>query len=263
MRDDQAGERERLKSFWNSRYQEFSLRESGIKTLTPKFSELLYKCKRAAYTKALRVGGIDRQKPVRILDGGCGQGFFASVAREVFRSPSYTGVDISEKAVTYLRQQYPIFEWLCADLANFRVDRELGFDLAQSIEVLHLILDDRHQKDAIKNLSDHLRPGGTLVITDTLPASRHSPNEYIAFRTLDHYANVFRQADLELLSIFPMYYWVPDMGFRSGPMARFTRRIPRSVYLLDRLFLSLNLPKITQSHDSEMKMMVCRKRARS
>src|SRR5262245_7622159 len=88
-------ESERLKMFWNSRYAEFSLRESGIKSLTPTYSELLYQCKKEAYCKALRIGGVDKQAAAHILDGGCGQGFFASLAVKLFRTASYTGVDIS------------------------------------------------------------------------------------------------------------------------------------------------------------------------
>src|SRR5437879_2894681 len=92
-------EAHRLRMFWDARYHDFSLRESGIKSLTPQYSELLYHCKKGAYFKALALGGVDASRSVRILDGGCGQGFFASVARQVFQSLTYTGVDISEKAI--------------------------------------------------------------------------------------------------------------------------------------------------------------------
>src|SRR3989442_6496881 len=78
-------EAERLKLFWNSRYQKFSLGESGIKGLPAKYSELLYRCKRDAYRKALHFAKIDLERPVATLDGGCGQGFFVSVVLGLFR----------------------------------------------------------------------------------------------------------------------------------------------------------------------------------
>ena len=253
-------ESERLKAFWNTRYVEFSLLESGIKTLTPQYSELLYRCKKEAYCKALKICGIDTMSPVRILDGGCGQGFFASAAQEVFRAPAYTGLDISEKAIAFLQTRIPGFEWVCADMADPGLALNRVFDLAQSIEVLHLILDDGNHSQAISNLVAHLAPKGILMITDTLPERRHYASEYIVFRPFDYYERLFDGLDLQLVDVFPMYYWVPDMGVASGPLKRICHFLPpKLVFALDRVCLRLKLPRIAQSADSHMKMMVCRK----
>ncbi len=253
-------ESERLKTFWNTRYVDFSLLESGIKCLTPVYSELLYRCKKDAYCKALKIGGIDTVRKVRILDGGCGQGFFASVAGEVFRIPAYTGVDISEKAIAFLKTQVAGFEWVCADLSEPGLALNRVFDLAQSIEVLHLILDDTNHYQAISNLAAGLVPGGILIITDTLPERRYFANDYIVFRPFDYYERVFESLDLQLLDVFPMYYWVPDMGFSSGPLQRVSRFLPpKLVFTIDRFCLNLRLPQFAISHDSQMKMIVARK----
>lgn len=253
-------ESERLKAFWNSRYVDFSLLESGIKCLTPEYSELLYRCKKEAYCKALKIGGVDTMRPIRILDGGCGQGFFASVANEVFQAPAYTGVDISEKAIAFLQAQVAGFEWICADLSEPGLALNSVFELAQSIEVLHLILDDANHSQAIKNLAANLAPKGILLITDTLPERRYFANEYIVFRPFDYYERLFDALNLQWLDVFPMYYWVPDMGALSGPLNRVCRFLPpRFVFAIDRVCLSLRLPQFAISHDSQMKMIVCRK----
>lgn len=253
-------ESDRLKTFWNSRYTEFSLRESGIKTLTPEYSELLYRCKKEAYCKALKLGGVNMVRPVRILDGGCGQGFFASVAIEIFRDAAYTGVDISEKAVAFLKTRGAGFEWVCADLSDPGFSLNHAFDVAQSIEVLHLILDDANHYQAIKNLAAHLASNGILIITDTLPERRYFAAEYIVFRPFDYYERMFDSLNLQLLDVYPMYYWIPDMGAASGPLKRVCRFLPpKLVYVIDRLCLNLKLPQFTQSCDSRMKMIVGRK----
>ena len=258
IRDRQEGAR--LKTFWNSRYEEFSLRESGIKSLTPIYSQLLYRCKKNAYRKALAKGGIDPSKPVRILDGGCGQGFFASVVRQVFQSPTYVGIDISEKAITFLKSRFQEFEWICADLADDKLGLPQKFNVAQSIEVLHLILDDANHSQAISNLVSNLLPNGILIVTDILPPKRTKIDEFIIFRPTDYYDNLFNRLGLECLNIFPMYYWIPDMGMALPRLRRLFRIIPPNVvYYFDRLFLKLRIPQVNQSHDSKMKMIVCRK----
>ncbi len=253
-------ESERLKAFWNTRYEEFSLRESGIKTLTPRFSELLYRCKRDAWLRGLAAARVDRRRPLRLVDGGCGQGFFAGVAQECLAQVDYTGLDISEKAIEHLRGRYPSFAWQVCDLAAPGLRLEPPCDLAQSIEVLHLIIDDANQRQAIANLAASLRPGGTLLLTDVLPAQRYLPNDYIVFRPLSHYQQLFATLGLTIVTVFPMYYCVPDMGAGPARLRRFWRRVPPDwVYAFDRLALALRLPQWRQSHDSRMKMIVARK----
>jgi SAM-dependent methyltransferase len=257
-RDDQ--EAQRLRTFWDSRYKDFSLRESGIKSLTPRYSELLYRCKQKAYCKALNVARIDLSKPVRILDGGCGQGFFASVAHQVFQSPMYTGVDISVKAISFLQPLYPEFNWICADLCERAGLPDEKFDIAQSIEVLHLILDDRNHSEAIRNMVSTLVPNGILIITDTLPQRNDRVNEYIVFRPFPYYQNLFNELGLRVLDVCPMYYWLPDMGMTSAHLKRWFRALtPYLIYCLDRLLLRLKIPQVRQSHDSKMKMIICQK----
>jgi SAM-dependent methyltransferase len=252
-------EAKRLQEFWNSRYQDFSLRESGIKALTPAYSELLYQCKKEAYRKALSCGGIDLAKTVRILDGGCGQGFFGLLARDLFKKASYTGLDISEKAIAYLKTFLPDFTWACADLSDAEGLTDQVFDIVQSVEVLHLILDDANHSQAIRNLVACLAPEGILIITDILPEDWTRINEYIIFRPLKYYDKLFAELKLDIVGLFPMYYWIPDMGIASLRLRRFFRLLPPSLmYCLDRLFLRTGIPQFRQSHDSKMKMIVCR-----
>ncbi len=253
-------EARRLEQFWNSRYLEFSLRESGIKTLTPAYSELLYRCKKAAYMKALAMGAISSKQAISILDGGCGQGFFAAVAQESFSSPKYTGIDISEKAISFLKTKFPQFRWVCADLCDKGLKLPPMFNIVQSIEVLHLVLDDINHSQALCNLACSVAPGGILVTTDTLPQQHHHANEYIVFRPGQYYWNLLADLKMKVLGVFPMYYWIPDMGLASHRLSGCFRRIPPAwVYYSDRLFLKLRIPQFRQTHDSRMKMIVCQK----
>jgi SAM-dependent methyltransferase len=250
----------RLRSFWNARYQTFSLHESGKKGLSEKYIQLLYRSKKVAYRRALSAADLDDMTACRIIDGGCGQGFFASILPEFFRSVTYTGVDISDKAISFLRQRLPMHNWICGDITSPAFSVEGTFDIAQSIEVLHLILEDQNHSQALENLAACLNPRGIMIITDTLPDQRFAANEYIVFRPLTYYAELLEKLALRLIEVLPMYYWIPDMGIAGGRFAQLFRMLPPElVYGLDRVLLASRLPRVRQSHDSEMKMLVCRK----
>jgi SAM-dependent methyltransferase len=258
--DQSSAEAARLRSFWNARYQTFSLHESGKKGLSEKYIQLLYRCKEMAYRNALSAADVKGMTAVRIIDAGCGQGFFASILPELFRSATYTGVDISDKAITFLRERLPMHNWVCADITSPAFSVDGSFNLAQSIEVLHLILDDRNHRQALEHLAACLDPDGVMILTDTLPSQRYFANEYIVFRPLTYYVELLEKLALRLVAVLPMYYWIPDMGIAGGRLARLFRMLPPElVYGLDRVFLASRLPRVRQSHDSEMKMLVCKK----
>lgn len=255
-------EAERLKTFWDRRYADFTLAESGIKTLSPAYSRLLYRCKKNAYLKATSRAGFTASQAPAILDGGCGQGFFAGVVEAEFPRASYTGLDISEKAIAFLRPRFPRYTWMQCDMGQAGLSLGQAFDLAQSIEVLHLLIDDRHQAEAIANIAAHLKPGGTLILTDTLPPERYAANEYIVFRPLEYYRQLLKRLNVAITAVFPMYYCIPDMGPGTPRIRARLRRVPpRLMYLFDRAALALRLPQWGASHDSRMKMLLCRKAA--
>jgi SAM-dependent methyltransferase len=250
----------RLRDFWNKRYDRFSLQESGIISLSPKANFWMYRCKEHAYRHALRSAQLDLRKPVRLLDGGCGQGFFASLYKKIFRNSSYTGIDVSDKVIEYLRQIHPDCRWICANIGapDFHLENE--YDLVQSIEVLHLIIDDQHHSQALQHLCNALAPGGTVLLTDIFPQERFQVGNYLVYRPLAHYQNVFSEFGLHVLGVQPMYYWLPDFSRPDRPLGKFKSRIPgRIVYGLDRLLLWSRLPQIKPSHDSRMKMIVAKK----
>ena len=255
--DGFENEANRLRKFWNDRYHEFSLKESGIKSLSASYSELLYQCKREAYEKAIRLKRINTGQPIKILDAGCGQGYFAEQAVNIFPNVNYTGVDISQKAIDYLRSKWPQQRWICENFCTSNFMPQESFDIIQSIEVLHLILDDGNHKQALINFGKHLQSKGMLVLTDGLPKVRTQINDYIVFRPLGCYQEISQELNLEITDIYPMYYWVPDRGMRIWPLKYLFRGLPPYVvFKLDRIFLKLHVPQFRQSHDCAMKMIV-------
>ena len=254
-------ESERLKHFWNARYNQFSLQESGIKGLGKKYVHYLYQCKLEAYLKALKQCNIKTDDFVKILDAGCGQGFFAEQSTRIFPNYDYTGVDISDKVISHLKTKYQAYKWVLSNFCdpNFYIGEK--FDIIQSIEVLHLIVNDTNHFNAMKNLSKCLSAHGTLIITDVLPVKRKAVSDYMVFRPLSYYEKICSELNLKISKIFPMYYWLPDRGSRIPPIKYLFYLFPSYfIYSLDRLFLNLKLPQIFPSHDAAMKMLIIKKR---
>src|SRR5690242_756702 len=99
-----AAAAEHAREFWDRRYKEFSLSESGWMGAGERYNEYLYECKRQALKRALRQIGVKGSSSLRVLDAGCGQGFFAGLWSTDFPNASYTGVDVCEKVVAHLRR---------------------------------------------------------------------------------------------------------------------------------------------------------------
>ena len=252
-------EAQRLRRFWNTRYQDFSLQESGIKTLSDDYILLLYRCKLEAWLNALNRSGLRQRRGLRVLDAGCGQGFFADAVERELASADYTGVDISEKSIAHLQETRPQHSWICDDFASPEFSLPLSFDLIQSIEVLHLILDDANHALALRNFAKLLAQNGRILVTDMLPKVRTQVNPYIVFRPLAHYEALADRLGLVIEAVRPMYYFVPSRGFTASPINRvFARLSPRTVFVLDRAALALGVPHFWTTHDSRVKMLVLR-----
>ena len=148
----------RLREFWDARYAEFSLSESGWMGAPDGLNDRIYACKRQALRRAIDAAGFTRDRAWSVLDAGCGQGHFARFYRDEYPSCSYLGLDISERVVAYLQRSIPDAEFRVADLSAWDDPDGRTFDIVQSVEVLHLILDD----DAMmRALCDFAKRSGT------------------------------------------------------------------------------------------------------
>src|SRR6185436_14212521 len=131
--------------------------------------ERIYDCKIQALERALRGLARNPVRPFSVLDAGCGQGYFARFYRDMYPAASYVGVDISERAVNHLQRTFRDAEFHFADIATWTDPARRRFEVVQSFEVLHLILDDRVFARAIATLTAHLADDGALLVTAALP----------------------------------------------------------------------------------------------
>lgn len=252
-----AAAAEHAREFWNTRYRDFSLSESGWMGAGERYNGYLYQCKRQALTQALAVAGVAADVTLDVLDAGCGQGFFASVWESDFPRARYTGLDICEKLVAHLRNRFPRQEFFAGDLAAWRHPRGKRFNVIHSFEVLHLLLNDQTVTDAVCNLAAQLEPGGHLLLTAAMPEQTVEPNEYIRHQDRGFWDGVFKQAGLQLVAVNRMYYWLPDGGPKNRVASKLLRLPgPGLLYGLDRVGHRLGLPQWFGSWDSRTKLLV-------
>ena len=98
----------------------------------------------------------------RVLDAGCGNGYFVSRLQAFFPGKQYFGIDISRELIAAAASRYPAIGLAAADIVEFR-SRE-RFDLI----VMRFVV--QHLKDfgAILDSANRLlRPGGRLLIIES------------------------------------------------------------------------------------------------
>lgn len=258
-----VGEAERLKQVWETRYQRFSLSESGWLGAGEKRNEYVYACKAQALRGALKDLGLQADSRFSVLDAGCGQGYFADFYRSRFRLADYTGVDISTRVVDHLRKSFGNYNFFADDFTVWRDPGDRRFDVIQSFEVLHLILDDALVEKAIQSFKEQLQSRGHILMTAVLSDQLVEPNEYIRFRSRQWFDGLFAKLGLEIIKKRPMYYWLPD----RLPGNRYVSGIlhlagPRLLYFVDRLGLALRLPRFSGALDSRMQLLTLRPKDR-
>jgi SAM-dependent methyltransferase len=251
----------RLRDFWNRRYADFTLSESGWLGAGEALNDRIYACKRQALRRAIAALGLPRDRSWSVLDGGCGQGHFARFYREAYPSSVYLGVDISERAVRHLQQSIPGAEFRVADLCAWDESDRRTFDLVQSLEVLHLILDDEAVRLAVANLARRVAAGGALLVTAARPDRTVQPSGYLRYRSRAFWDEMIASIGFRIVAEQPMYYWLPA----GGPANKYFRYAltlagPAALYAVDRAALAVRLPQPRSlGIDSRMRLLTLRR----
>lgn len=247
----------RLRAFWNDRYGDFTLSESGWAGAGERLNERIYACKRQALRKAIRALGRAADRPWSVLDAGCGQGHFARFYAAEYPSSVYLGLDISERAIAHLRLTIEGAEFHVGNLCDWIDPAGRTFDLIQSFEVLHLILDDEAMMGALANLSRKIAPRGALLVTAALPEHTEQRSDYLRYRSRSFWERAIAAVGLRLVSERPVYYWLPS----GGPSNKYLRYAlttlgTGALYGVDRVAFALGLPQPASiGIDSRMRLL--------
>ena len=96
----------------------------------------------------------------RLLDVGCGTGVHANLLSKHYQ---VEGLDIEQKMLSVARKNYPKIRFQQGDMVNFKLKSKFDIIVCLFSAIGHVKTKSRLQK-AIKNMSQHLLPGGVLLV---------------------------------------------------------------------------------------------------
>jgi len=113
---------------------------------------------------ALESLGLLSPNPV-LLDAGCGPGAITEALRVRFRGARATGIDISQSAIQYAREEYPQsrFETVAID-AHTSLPEKYDVIHAREFYPFTRTEDISIHKQYLEVFAKHLKPGGVLIL---------------------------------------------------------------------------------------------------
>lgn len=174
------------RSYWNARHEaaKDSLRGVGCHGLGEAENAEDYEAKWKQVAKLMDRLAI--QAGQRVLDAGCGIGFFAKQLAE--SGLVVEGVDFSREALEVADRDNPNgVVWHVGQLDEFRLGST--FDAVLCLDVLFHVVDDETWTASVRNMAEHVSPTGRLIIQEELVGhgSARSDRAHVRRRTLDTY----------------------------------------------------------------------------
>jgi 2-polyprenyl-3-methyl-5-hydroxy-6-metoxy-1,4-benzoquinol methylase len=100
----------------------------------------------------------------RVLDVGCGNGRLLTELSS--KKIDYLGIDISKGLIELAKQRFPSRRFLIRDITEEESWARIGkFDTVFCLAALHHIPDRERQYLVLKQIFEHTKPGGKLVIS--------------------------------------------------------------------------------------------------
>jgi len=196
------------------------LRDVGWPTWTEAYNAWRYRL--ALEQVSATIDRVGPTRPAKIVEVGCGTGFWTAFLRARFPDAEYVGADLSETAVRKLAERLgaPRASFRVADIAD-QAPADGDADLVVCFHVLLHIVDQDRWRAGVGNVAAAMAPGGVALVSD--PIAVHSaPPEYQAgansrVRHLDEWRRVLSDAGVEIEEIRPQTFFLDDnFDFRSA-----------------------------------------------
>lgn len=173
--------------YWDTRHAEVDeWRSGGNISYDSGTNAMIYSVRLVRLVEAL--GSVTSEAaPLRVLDAGCGRGFFA-------RSMSafghlVDGIDASPNAIMHCQEQEGDRERYAVSTLSEWVPSYL-YDVVFSIDVLFHIMDDDEWRASVTNLAGLVRLGGRLLLADHSAEEDRVWSSYQKTRSRSRYLDV-------------------------------------------------------------------------
>lgn len=195
---------------WNTRHQALdALRSGGHAGLDEPSNEILY---------AVRLGRLidvvgDRcepSAPMRVLDAGCGKGWFAR--KMATFGHRVDGIDVSEHAIEVCRSQSGGRDSYAVSALDAWRPGHL-YDVVYSVDVLFHVMDDGLWERSLRNLASLVCWGGLLVLAEHEAEEDRTWSDYQRTRSLTRYRGVLADAGFSERTFVPNRFRSGQVGF--------------------------------------------------
>lgn len=197
-------------AFWDRRHRTAGeLRSGGDLSFDHATNEIFY---------ALRLGRLvdivgdvtSPAAPLRILDAGCGKGYFArGMARF---GHQVDGIDASPRAIEDCRASRVADDsYAVSTLAHWCPP--YLYDVVYSIDVLFHVMDDEAWEASVRNLASLVRLGGRLILVDHVTDADRVWGDYQKTRAVWRYRSLLGEMGFGNLTTVPYRFRDSLCGF--------------------------------------------------
>ena len=176
-------------NYWKDRFTKYhlSLKGPGDEGLSEDANQREYT--RAAETfETLCVRESVNYEKVRILDIGCGTGFYTDLLAQL-GCRHYTGMDITDVLFTELQVRFPTFRLVQQDVTEKAIAGE--FDLVIMIDVAQHIVDEHKFSRTMQHIKTCLSREGLFIVTAALSKVNRLSPFYMKNRSLKDFQREF------------------------------------------------------------------------
>jgi SAM-dependent methyltransferase len=196
------------KDYWETRLQKtYGLEGVGYKGLGEAYNKWMYKVRKRVFNKSIQKLDINLST-ASVLDIGSGTGFYIDRWKEQ-QVKDLMGVDLTRIAVDKLSERFKEFQFLELDISD-KIDVLQGkkFDIISAFDVLFHIVDEIKFEQAIVNIANLLKPGGTFILSDNFIHSPRIEATHHISRTLDDFTKVLKKNGFEIILRKPSFYFL-------------------------------------------------------
>ncbi|MBF4767275.1 class I SAM-dependent methyltransferase [Nocardioides agariphilus] len=194
------------RAYWERRLDaDWNQQGVGHASLGQNLNKWQYRLRHDRFAQVVSSVGIEPSTS-RVLDVGSGTGEYIHAWRSL-GADDVTGMDLTDAAVTRLRERFPETTVVRRDITEDVDDFPAGqFDVISCMDVLFHVTDDDRYVSALRNIGRLLRPGGFFVWSDLFLHGRESRGGHIVWRSLKRAEDAVRAADMDVVLREPLFW---------------------------------------------------------